>query len=166
MELSVSKLALATIKTPIPDHGAGPDPYQGTQVHDYLNVSFLRMDKRIKAASKQTIDILSAHYPETLSRKFFVNVPLLMQWMFRAMQLLVKKETMEKFVVLSYGSQVAGQLGPRVSKEYGGESGALAEVGETLKLVAEEPQTTEELLATEPLATEEPTTTEEPPKEK
>jgi phosphatidylinositol transfer protein SFH5 len=144
MELGVSKLDLASITTPIPDFGEGPDPYQGIQVHDYLNVSFLRMDKRIKAASKETINILSAHYPETLSRKFFVNVPLLMQWMFRAMQLLVKKETMEKFVVLSYGSQVASQLGPQVTKEYGGETGALAEVGETLKLAAEEPLTTEE----------------------
>lgn len=80
MEMGVSKLKLAEATTPIPDYGAGPDPYQGIQVHDYSNVSFLRMDPRAKAASKKTIELLGAHYPETLSRKFFVNVPLVMQW--------------------------------------------------------------------------------------
>ena len=44
MERSVQKLNLATATKPIPDFGQGPDPYQGFQIHDYLQVSFLRQD--------------------------------------------------------------------------------------------------------------------------
>jgi hypothetical protein len=138
MELSVSKLDLSNATTPIPDFDKGVDPYQGVQVHDYLGVSFLRMDPRAKAASKETIEILSANYPETLSRKLFVNVPLLMQWMFAAMRLIVSAQTTKKFGVLSYGKDVAAEL-PGVKKEaipeeYGGSAGALATIGTELKL--------------------------------
>jgi phosphatidylinositol transfer protein SFH5 len=135
MEFGVSKLNLSAAKTPIPDYGKGPDPYQGIQVHDYLNVSFLRMDTRAKAASKKTIEMLGSYYPETLSRKFFVNVPLLMQWMFSAMNLFVSSaETKRKFVALGYGNQVVGELGQGVPEEYGGNGGKLADVGEGLTL--------------------------------
>jgi hypothetical protein len=133
MELLVTKLSLQTATEPIPDYGAGTDQYQGIQVHDYKSVSFLRMDPRAKAASKKTIEILGAHYPETLSRKLFVNVPLIMQWMFGAMKLIVSKETTHKFAVLSYGTHVAQELGDKtVPKEYGGEGGTLSDVGEQL----------------------------------
>jgi phosphatidylinositol transfer protein SFH5 len=135
MEYGVSKLNLSSAKKPIPDYGQGPDPYQGVQVHDYLNVSFLRMDARAKAASKKTIELLSEYYPETLSQKFFVNVPLLMQWMFSAMNLFVKSaETKKKFVALSYGKDVAPELGDGVPEEYGGKGGKLSSIGEGLKL--------------------------------
>jgi hypothetical protein len=46
MERSVQKLELAKATKPIPDFGEGLDPYQGYQVHDYLQVSFLRQDPR------------------------------------------------------------------------------------------------------------------------
>jgi hypothetical protein len=46
MERSVQKLNLAAATKPIPDYGAGNDPYQGYQVHDYLQVSFIRQDPR------------------------------------------------------------------------------------------------------------------------
>ena len=135
MEFGVSKLELTKATKAIPDYGAGPDPYQGIQVHDYQSVSFLRMDPRAKAASKKTIELLGAHYPETLSRKFFVNVPLIMQWMFAAMKLFVSKETTQKFAVLSYGSYVAVELSDKtVPKEYGGEGGTLSDIGQGLKV--------------------------------
>ncbi|ORY14820.1 CRAL-TRIO domain-containing protein [Clohesyomyces aquaticus] len=132
MERSVHKLGLSTGTRPIPDFGQGPDPYQGFQVHDYLQVSFLRMDPDAKAASKKTIETFQKYYPETLSRKFFVNVPLVMGWLFAAMKLFVAKETVKKFTVLSYGADLAGELGKGVPKEYGGEKGELKEVGETM----------------------------------
>lgn len=44
MEKSVQKLNLKDATKPIPDFGEGPDPYQGHQIHDYLQVSFLRQD--------------------------------------------------------------------------------------------------------------------------
>jgi hypothetical protein len=135
MEFGVSKLELTKATKAIPDYGAGPDPYQGIQVHDYQSVSFLRMDPRAKAASKKTIELLGAHYPETLSRKFFVNVPLIMQWMFGAMKLFVSKETTQKFAVLSYGSYVAVELSDKtVPKEYGGDGGTLSDIGQGLKV--------------------------------
>ncbi|KAF2419031.1 CRAL/TRIO domain-containing protein [Tothia fuscella] len=134
MELGIQKLALLTVTTPIPDFGSGPDPHQGIQIHDYLQVSFLRQDPHVKAASKAAIDTFSAYYPETLSRKIFVSVPLLMQWMFTAMKVLLSRETVKKFSVLSYANQLHTALGGSVPKGYGGSGGSLEEVGETVKL--------------------------------
>ncbi|GAA6000358.1 Sfh5p [Rhodotorula paludigena] len=114
-------------RAPISDFGKGADPYQGYQVHDYLNVSMLRMDPDVKAASKKTIELMSAHYPEWLCRKFFVSVPLVMSWVFQAMRLIVSAETTRKFTVVSYKSNLAGEFGPSVKREdvpreYGGTS--------------------------------------------
>lgn len=53
MELGISKLNLASATKPIPDFGQGPDPYQGIQVHEYMNVSFIRQDPLVKAASRK-----------------------------------------------------------------------------------------------------------------
>lgn len=75
MELTIERLDLKAATLPIPDFGMGPDPYQAIQVHDYLNVSFLRQDPNAKAAAQKAIETFSAYYPETLSRKLFVNTP-------------------------------------------------------------------------------------------
>lgn len=95
MELSVKELDLASATEKIPENG--PDPYRMIQVHDYLNVSFLRMDPTIKAASTETIKTFSMAYPELLKEKFFVNVPLVMGWVFAAMKLFLSPETIKKF---------------------------------------------------------------------
>lgn len=130
MEKSVQKLNLSAATQPIPNYNEGPDPYQGFQIHDYLQVSFLRQDPVVKAATKETIALLQSHYPETLSRKFFVNVPVVMGWLYSAMKLVIAKETVKKFTVLSYGNQLATELGPNVPKVYGGSAGELADIGE------------------------------------
>lgn len=135
MEKSIQALHLARATQPIPDLGQGPDPYQGFQVHDYQQVSFLRRDPLVKAATSRTIELLGMHYPETLSRKFFVNVPLVMGWVYTAMKLVVAKETAKKFTVLSSGNQLVGELGKGVPREYGGDRGELKEVGEAVKFV-------------------------------
>lgn len=121
MELSVSELSLQTATTPIPE--SGPDPYRMIQVHDYLNVSFLRVDPAVKNASKQTITVMSMAYPELLKEKFFVNVPVLMSWMFAAMKIFLSAETVKKFHPLGYGQKLAGELpdfGEQLPKVYGG----------------------------------------------
>ena len=64
MELSVKELDLACATEKIPENG--PDPYRMIQVHDYLNISFLRMDPEIRAASKETIQTFGMAYPELL----------------------------------------------------------------------------------------------------
>lgn len=134
MERSIQRLNLPSATRPIPDFGEGPDPYQGIQVHDYLQVSFFRQDPLVKTATKKTIEILGRCYPETLSRKFFVNVPVVMGWVYQAARMLVSKETARKFTVLSYGNALAGELGNGLPKEYGGGKGDLSEIGEGVKL--------------------------------
>ena len=121
---------------PIPDYNCGSDPYQGIQVHDYLSVSFLRMDPYAKAASKKTIETFQQYYPEMLSRKFFVNVPVVMGWMFNAMKLILSRETVKKFTVLSYGQQLATELDENVPTEYGGKGGQLRDIGVQLQLIS------------------------------
>lgn len=134
MEKSIHALSLYTATTPIPDYLAGPDPYQGYQVHDYLQVSFLRQDPAVKAATSKTIETLGRYYPETLSRKFFVNVPVIMGWVYTAVKMVVAKETAKKFTVLSYGKELAGELGEGVPEVYGGKKGGLESVAEGMNL--------------------------------
>jgi phosphatidylinositol transfer protein SFH5 len=92
------------------------------------------MDSRAKAASKTTIQVIGDYYPETLSRKFFVNVPVLMSWVYIAVTKFLSEETVRKFVVLSDSTQLVQTLGDSLPKEYGGQAGELSEVGEALKL--------------------------------
>lgn len=69
-----------------------------------------------------------------MSRKFFVSVPLIMSWMFTAMKVLLSKETTKKFVVMSYATSLAGDLGPNVPETYGGKGEPLDKVGQTIKV--------------------------------
>ncbi|CAD0108278.1 unnamed protein product [Aureobasidium uvarum] len=131
MELTIQSLALSSTTTPIPDYNKGPDPHQALQIHDYLRVSFLRQPAEVKAASQKAIQLFSAHYPETLSKKYFVNVPLVMQWMFGAMQVFMAKETVAKMQWMSYGEELHKYVGEDVAKEYGGQGPGLEEVGVT-----------------------------------
>ncbi|WVQ95445.1 phosphatidylinositol transfer protein SFH5 [Kwoniella sp. CBS 9459] len=135
MERAISHLHLASTSTPIPDFGEGTDPHRIAQVHLYEGVSFLRMDPHVKAASKATIEIMSAHYPELLSRKFFVGVPLIMSWMFTAMKLIISAETAKKFVVISYKENLAAELGEAggVPSAYGGKGPDLKQLENALE---------------------------------
>jgi hypothetical protein len=124
MELSVKELDLPSATVPIATDGE--DQYRMIQVHDYLNVSFLRMDPHVKAASKETIQVFALAYPELLKEKFFVNVPVVMGWMFSAMKLFLSPATIKKFHVLSYGSALAGELKTfrnELPAAYGGKAG-------------------------------------------
>jgi hypothetical protein len=133
MELSVKELDLPSATEPIPADGV--DPYRMVQVHDYNNVSFLRMDPAVKAASKEVIQVFSMAYPELLKEKFFVNVPVVMGWVFAAMKLFLSPETVKKFHPLAYGSSLAGELkafGPELPVVYGGKGKDIKE-GLTVK---------------------------------
>ncbi|KAF3941999.1 Patellin-3 [Dactylella cylindrospora] len=155
MEAAISKLDLPNATKPIPDLGKGADPYQLIQIHDYLNVSFFRMDPYAKTASKSTIELFRDYYPEMLSRKFFVNVPVVMGWVFSAMKLVLPKATIDKFQVLSYGEKLHEELGPQIPEAYGGKDlKDLKELGDPVRLTAVEaaPTTTP---ATAPAATTE-----------
>jgi hypothetical protein len=137
MELSLKELDLSSATEKIPD--GGTDQYRMIQVHDYLDVSFLRMDPTIRAASKETIQTFSMAYPELLKEKFFVNVPLVMGWVFAAMKLFLSPDTIRKFHPLSYGNNLAGELpdfGDQLPKAYGGKGNDVKTDGATVKYAA------------------------------
>ena len=93
------------------------------------------MDPTIKAASTETIKTFSMAYPELLKEKFFINIPLVMGWVFSAMKLFLSPETIKKFHPLSYGSSLAGELkdfGQDLPVEYGGKGKDVTE-GLTVK---------------------------------
>ncbi|TKA63062.1 hypothetical protein B0A55_10186 [Friedmanniomyces simplex] len=117
---------------PIPDYGQGPDPYEAVQVHDYLSVSFFRQPAEVKASSSKIIDLFQRYYPETVSYKYFVNVPLVMQWMMGTMKALMSKETVQKMTWMTYGSSLQQYLGDGVPEEYGGIGPPLSESAMTV----------------------------------
>ncbi|RPA98410.1 CRAL/TRIO domain-containing protein [Choiromyces venosus 120613-1] len=131
MEHTIDLLELGSAKTPIPEKGA--DPYKAFQIHDYLQVSFLRSPPIVKAASRKAIDLFQNYYPELLDKKFFVNVPLLMGWMFSAMKMVVNKDTFKKLYMLSSGGSLAGELNSEtIPEEYGGKGVKLSIKGMTI----------------------------------
>ena len=156
MELSVQKLKLNEVKALIPE--GGEDPYQMIQTHDYLDVSFFRMDPAVKAASKETIQTLSMAYPELLAHKYFVNVPFIMGWMFGAMKLFLAPTTLRKFHPMTSGTTLASELPTIVAtlpSEYGGKGPSVKEVGQQLAFADAAPMADK----TEATKAEEPTPT-------
>ncbi|KAN0079178.1 CRAL-TRIO domain containing protein [Elaphomyces granulatus] len=123
MELAVKDLKINESTTVIDYDGV--DPYQIIQVHDYQNVSFLRMNPTIRSATRQTIEVFSTAYPELLREKFFVNVPTIMGWMFTAMKVFLSKNTTRKFHPISNGANLAREFpafSDDIPKTYGGKS--------------------------------------------
>lgn len=128
------------------------------QTHDYFDVSMLRLDASTKAASSKTIQLFQDYYPEFVSRKFFVNVPLLMAWMFSFAKTFMSAETASKLTMISNGKDLAAEIGSWVPKKYGGKTDSL----ETLR-VKEFPEPSiykakaeVEQTAPEPVASEQP----------
>lgn len=102
-----------------------PDNCKVAQVHDYNNVSMFRMDPGMKAATKEIIAIFGDNYPELLTKKYFVNVPLLMGWVFAFFKAtgLMSAETLKKFEMLNHGD-LSGAFGKEnLPKEYNGGTG-------------------------------------------
>lgn len=103
------------------------------QVHDYMDVSFLRMDKETKTASSRTIKLFQDYYPEFLSRKYFVNVPYIMTWVFSFAKAFMAKETAAKMQIIGNGKDLKYDLGDWIPKAYGGRAKGFSEIvaGET-----------------------------------
>ncbi|OAX77514.1 phosphatidylinositol transfer protein SFH5 [Emergomyces africanus] len=140
MEMAVKDLKLNEA-TSVIDY-SGEDPYQMIQVHDYQNVSFLRLNPSIKSATKQTIDVFSTAYPELLKEKFFVNVPALMGWVFTALKVFLSKNTIRKFHPITNGVNLAREFtfADKLPKSYGGKGGELNESARTVTLKDDTPE--------------------------
>ncbi|KAJ6110362.1 Phosphatidylinositol transfer protein sfh5 [Penicillium sp. IBT 16267x] len=181
MELAVQDLNMKDATTVI-DYDGEKDPYQMVQVHDYMNVKFLRMDPAVRAATKKTIDVFSTAYPELLREKFFVNVPAIMGWMFSAMKLILSRNTTRKFHPISNGANLAREFPASIANQiptvYGGKGAALKDGARSVPLTEDE-QPKEEAKSAEPAteaaapvaavpeaATAETTAVEAPAKEK
>lgn len=134
MELAVQELSLPTATKPIT---ADFDPYKIFQVHDYKSISFLRQSPSVKAASTETIKVFATAYPELLKEKFFVNVPVIMGFMYGVMKLFVAAKTIKKFHPMSNGGALAKEfteskvpsLGDKLPAEYGGKGADLKAQG-------------------------------------
>ena len=107
---------------------SSPETSYIAQLHDYNNVSFLFLDSPTKAASKATIELFQNYYPEFLNVKYFVNIPIVMSWLFSFVKMLVAKETVDKFRVVSNGADLARTAGNWVPKQYGGKADSLEEI--------------------------------------
>ncbi|PGG95470.1 phosphatidylinositol transfer protein SFH5 [Helicocarpus griseus UAMH5409] len=140
MEMAVKDLKLNEATSVIDYYGE--DPYQMVQVHDYQNVSFLRLNPTIKAATKQIIEVFSTAYPELLSEKFFVNVPTVMGWVFTALKVFLSKNTLKKFHPISNGANLAREFkfADELPKSYGGKAADLQESARTVALKDDAPE--------------------------
>lgn len=81
------------------------DNHKIGQIHDYNNVSMFRIDPGMKQATKEIIEIFGSNYPELLSTKYFINVPLIMGWVFTFFKTIrvINEDTLKKFQVLNHG---------------------------------------------------------------
>ncbi|KAI0741307.1 CRAL-TRIO domain-containing protein [Daedaleopsis nitida] len=129
---------------------------QMVQIHDYEGVSMMSRDASQKAAAKEATSIFQNHYPEFLVRpsslyplrfplslsmarrytrltpfqyrKFFINVPTLLTWIYWLFKPLVSAATLAKMSVVGSGAKTIGaelsQVIPlsELPKRYGGEA--------------------------------------------
>lgn len=93
------------------------------QVHDYKDASLFSMTSDAKKASTSIIKLFGDYYPEVLSKKFFVNVPFLMSFLFNLFKGFVAEATRKKLTMMSYGNQLGTYInGSGIPKAYGGKS--------------------------------------------
>ncbi|KAF5377763.1 hypothetical protein D9757_008087 [Collybiopsis confluens] len=103
---------------------------QMIQVHDYLGVSMTSRDANSKNAASEASSIFSGHYPELLFKKYFINVPSYMTWIFWLFKPLLPSATLAKMSVVGSGASTIGKaLLPEIDakqlpKRYGGEADA------------------------------------------
>jgi phosphatidylinositol transfer protein SFH5 len=95
------------------------------QVHDYLGVTMSSRDANSKQAASEASSIFGAHYPEFLVcltylsdlvptmthydlaqvRKYFVNVPAVMSWIFWLFKPIIPSQTFAKMEVCGKGQR-------------------------------------------------------------
>ncbi|KZS94624.1 CRAL/TRIO domain-containing protein [Sistotremastrum niveocremeum HHB9708] len=101
---------------------------QTVQIHDYLGVGMGSRTPESKRAVAEATNVFQSHYPELLYKKFFVNVPTIMSWLFWAFKAFLPAATIAKMSVVGTGSHAIGkELLPVIDKSelperYGGEA--------------------------------------------
>jgi len=82
---------------------------QMVQVHDYDGVGLSSRTPESKAAASEASNIFQSHYPEMLYKKFFVNVPTFMSWIFWLFKSILSAQTIAKMSVVGKGSDAIGR---------------------------------------------------------
>lgn len=102
---------------------------QTVQVHDYAGVSmWTGRDQNAKNAASEASSVFNSHYPELLHKKFFINAPTLMNWVFWLFKPILPAKTLAKMTVVGHGSHdIADTLLAIISedqlpKRYGGKA--------------------------------------------
>ncbi|KAI5995430.1 CRAL-TRIO domain-containing protein [Pisolithus albus] len=81
---------------------------QAVQIHDYEGVGLFDRNENSKRAASEATSIFQGHYPELLARKFFVNVPSFMTWIFWLFKPLISSATLGKMAVVGSGPRTIG----------------------------------------------------------
>ncbi|KAF8558171.1 CRAL/TRIO domain-containing protein [Imleria badia] len=81
---------------------------QMVQIHDYDGVGLSSRTENSKKAAAEASKIFQDHYPEFLSRKFFVNVPSFLTWVFWLFKPFLSAATLAKMTVVGSGPAVLG----------------------------------------------------------
>ncbi|KAF9461236.1 CRAL-TRIO domain-containing protein [Collybia nuda] len=103
---------------------------QTVQIHDYEGVSLTSRDANTKNAASEASSIFQGHYPELLHRKFFVNVPTLLNWIFWVFKPLISANTLSKMAVVGTSHHAMQKAllpiidAKELPKRYGGEADA------------------------------------------
>ncbi|KAJ7625523.1 CRAL/TRIO domain-containing protein [Roridomyces roridus] len=103
---------------------------QAIQVHDYAGVSMSSRTPASKSAASQASGIFGSHYPELLYKKFFVNVPGFMTWLFWFFKTIIPSATFAKMAVVGSGPKSIGKAllpfidADQLPKRYGGDADA------------------------------------------
>ncbi|KAI9434546.1 CRAL-TRIO domain-containing protein [Russula earlei] len=82
---------------------------QIVQVHDYEGVGLGSRTTNSKAAASALSTIFQNHYPEFLAKKFFVNVPSIMTWIFWLFKPVLPPATLAKMKVVGHGPSAIGK---------------------------------------------------------
>ncbi|KAJ7781865.1 CRAL-TRIO domain-containing protein [Mycena maculata] len=103
---------------------------QAIQIHDYAGVSMSSRTPASKAAASQASAIFSSHYPELLYKKFFVNVPGYMSFLFWIFKAILPAATVGKLNMVGSGPGTIGKAllpfiaADQLPKRYGGDADA------------------------------------------
>ncbi|KAL4065966.1 CRAL-TRIO domain-containing protein [Scleroderma citrinum] len=99
---------------------------QVVQIHDYEGVSLSSRTENSKNAASEASSIFQSHYPEFLARKFFVNVPSFLTWIFWFFKPFISAATLSKMTVVGTGPRAIGSVlvstipEDELPKRYGG----------------------------------------------
>ncbi|KAG2141237.1 CRAL-TRIO domain-containing protein [Suillus clintonianus] len=101
---------------------------QMIQIHDYEGVGMSSRTPASKNAASEASSIFQGHYPEFLAKKFFVNVPSFLTWIFWIFKPLLSAATVAKMSVVGSGPKVIGSAllplipADQLPKRYGGDA--------------------------------------------